>query len=267
VVAGRLDSPAANRPYSAGSRVPYRGLASFEPDDAEWFFGRTDQVRSLTARVEHESAKGGVVTVVGASGSGKSSLLRAGLVPTLRRDWSIVLTSPAQERPELPADRPLLIVVDQFEELFSAPGTETKREEYIDWVTGLPGPGIVVVLGLRADFFARALRYRRMHTVLREGQHLVSAMSRDDVVQAVNGPADKAGVTVEGGLVDLLLRELAPAGRDRGGNAAHEIGALPLLSHALMQTWRHDSRYALTIADYLAVGGIEGAIAATAERA
>ncbi|MFC3456045.1 nSTAND1 domain-containing NTPase [Amycolatopsis speibonae] len=246
---------------------PYRGLATFEPGDAEWFFGRSDQVRSLTAQVENAGAEGGIVTVVGASGSGKSSLLRAGLIPNLRKDWSILRTSPAQERPEPPPDRPLLVIVDHFEELFSGQGEEADRQDYIDWVTGLPAPGLVVVLGLRADFFARALRYRRMFDVLRKGQHLVTPMSRDDVVQAVTGPAHKAGVAIETGLVDLLLRELTPALRHRNGNAAHEIGALPLLSHALMQTWRHDSRHTLKIADYVAVGGIEGAVAATAEQA
>ncbi len=259
----RIRRSARTEPDTA---APYRGLSRFECDDADWFFGREDHVARLVTTVQEGAAQGAALAVLGASGSGKSSLLRAGLVPALGERWRVVLTSPAQPVPELPpGEGPLLVLVDQFEELFSAVDDEVSRLAYVDWVMGLPSPGVVVVLGLRADFFARALRYPALVAVLRDGQHLVGPMSHEQVVQAITGPAARAGVVVENGLVDLLLRDLAPAVVASVGNAAHEAGALPLLSHALLETWMRGSRRTLAIADYVAAGGIEGAVAATAE--
>ncbi|MDQ3154558.1 MAG: helix-turn-helix domain-containing protein [Actinomycetota bacterium] len=256
------------RSARAGSdtAAPYRGLSRFERDDADWFFGREDHVARLVAAVQDGAGQGAALAVLGASGSGKSSLLQAGLVPALGERWRVALTSPAQPVPELPyGEGPLLVLVDQFEELFSAVDDEASRRAYVDWVMGLPSAGVVVVLGLRADFFAKALRYPTLVEVLRDGQHLVGPMSREQVVRTITGPAARAGVAVEDGLLDLLLRDLAPALRDGAGDAAHEAGALPLLSHALLQTWTRGSRRTLAIADYVGAGGIEGAVAATAE--
>src|SRR5262249_39263545 len=124
----------------------------------------------------------------------------------------------------------------------------------------------IVVLALRADFYDRALRYPELARALQERQIVLGPMSAAQVRSAIVGPARLARIDVTDGLVEVLLRDLAPgpaAGRQAG--AAHEPGALPLLSHALLATWERGRGSWLTVADYEAAGGISEAIARTAE--
>jgi transcriptional regulator with XRE-family HTH domain/ABC-type dipeptide/oligopeptide/nickel transport system ATPase component len=252
---------------ASGARAPYRGLASFQPGDAPWFFGRaeiTDRLVALAsgasagadgaAASPHgaaPSAAGVPLAVVGPSGSGKSSLLRAGLIPRL-----------------LAADGPAagpVIVVDQFEEVFTACRDEEQRQAFIGALCALSGR-VVVVLALRADFYDRALRYPELAATLQERQVVLGPMSQAQVRSAIVEPARLARLDVEDGLVEVLLRELAPRTADGGQpGAAYEAGALPLLSHALLATWEHSRGGKLTVADYQASGGIRDAIARTAE--
>ncbi|MFJ9539183.1 helix-turn-helix domain-containing protein [Streptomyces sp. NPDC101225] len=261
----------------AGAVPPYRGLQAFDEEHAEWFFGRENLTAALTARAsELSAAGGGLLAVVGPSGSGKSSLLRAGLIPALRGSStaerrSVVLMTPG-ERPaddltqRLSAVGPNpLVVVDQFEELFTACADETARADFVDLLTSLP---IVVVIGLRADFYPQALRHPPLAEALQDHQVVMRPLSGEEMREAITGPAGKARLEVESGLVELLLRDLAPrspatAGDD--GAAGHEPGALPLLSHALHATWQRADRGRLTVAAYRASGGIQDAVAHTAE--
>ncbi|MFI6389713.1 helix-turn-helix domain-containing protein [Nonomuraea sp. NPDC050540] len=234
-------------PRPAGPE-PYRGLAGFQVEDAEWFFGR----RALTEELVERVTRGhGLHLVVGASGSGKSSLLRAGLIPALGERPALLFTPGTRPPDELSG----LVVVDQFEEVFT---TSSPGQALIAELAEAASDGATVVLGLRADFYAHALRHPPLLAAARDGQFAVGPMSEAELREAIVEPARKARVELGEGLVDLLLSEVAP----RAG--AHEAGVLPLLSHALYATWRQGGGRRLTIADYRAVGGIEGAVAASA---
>ncbi|MFB8774856.1 nSTAND1 domain-containing NTPase [Streptomyces broussonetiae] len=261
----------------AGTVPPYRGLQAFDEEHAEWFFGREALTAALAARWwELSAAGGGLLAVVGPSGSGKSSLLRAGLIPALRdpstaERRSVVMTPgerPADDlRQRLSAAGPdPLVVVDQFEELFTACADEAARAGFIDLLTSLP---TVVVIGLRADFYPQALRHPPLAEALQDHQFVIRPMSSEEMREAISRPAAKAHLEIESGLVELLLRDLAPrssaTAADDGAAAGHESGTLPLLSHALHATWQRADRGRLTVAAYRASGGIHDAVAHTAE--
>jgi WD40 repeat protein len=282
-------------PGPRGGTAPYRGLVSFQPKDAEWFFGRealTEQVVSQVMALH--AGGGGLQVVVGASGSGKSSLLRAGVIPALdtraapgRPTWPVVLLTPGAEPlrqltaalatvADADSDR-LLIVVDQFEELFTMCLDEQERRQFIAALIAAahspalrdgrelsPPIATVVLLGLRADFYTQALRYSEVATALQNAQFVVGPLSEDELRRAIAEPAAKANVQLDEGLVELLIREAAP-GTAQVGAAQSEVGALPLLSHALLATWQHAERGRMTIRGYLSTGGIKGAVAETAE--
>jgi WD40 repeat protein/transcriptional regulator with XRE-family HTH domain len=261
--------------------TPYRGLRSFEPDDAGLFFGRdadTDLVLSrLKALRDEPGPSNGVLAVIGPSGSGKSSLLRAGLVAAIhagRLDpggprWTCSLASPGADPvgsfteavEEAETDAPHVVVLDQFEEIFTAVRTPAERVRLFHAIAARP-PRVLVVLGMRADFYALAAAEPLLLASLQHAQVLVGPLSRDHVREAIVRPAQSVGATVEDGLVDLILSDLAP--HDAAGYA-HDAGALPLLSHALHSTWDRAVENRLTIADYRAAGGIDGAVQRTAD--
>jgi len=246
-------------PAPAGAPRPYRGLAPFQPDDAEWFYGRERLVAELVAQTQ--PGRGLPLFVLGQSGAGKSSILRAGLIPVLRADgWETVLVTPGPRMPRLPdrtADR-LLLVVDQFEELFTAP---EPHAGFIDEVFSLAERSdVAVVCGMRADFYDRAIDHPRLAAALRRETVVVGAMTTDELRSAIEHPARQAGVDIEEGLVQLLLREFQPA-ESAGG------GALPLLSHVLHATWEAGNRRRMTIDGYLSTGGIAHAVGQSADTA
>ena len=170
-----------------------------------------------------------------------------------------------------------IIVVDQMEELFTLCASEAERRAFIDWLCGLVQPEssdllpAVVVCGLRADFYAECANYPQLRQALTSGQVLVGPMSHDELREAIIYPAQAADLDIENGLVELLLRDLGgtPGGNGRANGTAgdYDAGRLPLLAHALRATWqqRHDST--LTVDGYNTTGGIQHAIATTAERA
>jgi hypothetical protein len=331
-----------------GWGCPYRGLAAFQPEDSAWFFGREALTAELLARLAERLVGPSMLLVVGASGSGKSSLLRAGLLPALAEgavpgsgSWPWLLLTPgAQPLTELAVrvarlagvatggvlddlrtdpDRlvlavrqallaeaepamalgsaagqgdlqlsqllreaggradsaRLVVVVDQFEELFAPGVDEAERGGFIRALcaaaTSRPEvgelPPAVVVLGIRADFYPRCTPYPELRELLQDGQVVVGPMSPTAVRRAIEAPAARAGLRLEPGLVEVLLRDAgvtATADRDdRGGGLA--VGMLPLLSHALLETWQHRSGATLTVDGYLTAGGIRGAVATTAE--
>ena len=160
----------------------------------------------------------------------------------------------------------LVIVVDQFEEIFTACQDEVEQHRFITAICALAGPA-VVVLALRADFYDRALRYPELADALQERQVVVVPMTRQEVRSAIVEPARLARLDVADGLVELLLSDLAPRSPDGSlAGAGHEAGALPLLSHALLTTWSRSHGGRLTVADYQASGGIRHAIARTADQ-
>jgi len=343
VAAARGNIPAAEVLAAAGGAVPrpgtvtgspYRGLAAFEEQDAGWFFGREAAAIALLDRMSRLLAGTGLLVVSGASGAGKSSLLRAGVLSRIRAEgleaapeaasWQRVLFTPtgapldelavrvaplagadaaavrrglaadpggftltarqaALSGPPGPAGAPddrqaqrdqrrpgrLLLVVDQFEELFTQCAEEEERRAFITALHAAAtaghgsdqAPAALVVLGVRADFEARCADYPQLADPVQD-RYLVTAMTERQLRMAITEPAKKAGATVDDDLTGLLLTEART-----GQPGTFGAGMLPLLSHALDQAWRSRTGKTLSLADYERTGGIDGAVAASAQRA
>lgn len=262
----RLRRAPGPRPVSAAA--PYRGLVGYQAEDAEVFFGREELTARLLAEVR--SGRSTPIVLLGASGSGKSSLLRAGLVARLRGDGedAVVLTPGADPLAALDRARgavgrrgPRTLVVDQFEELFTDDRPDV-ADAFVAALGELHAAGTTVVLGMRADFFDRALELEQLGTWLAAGQVLVGPLTIAELRRIVVEPARAVGVEVEDGLVEVLLVE---ASSGSGHGAALDPGVLPLLSHALYVTWQASSGRRLTLAQYRLAGGLAGAISTTAE--
>jgi WD40 repeat protein len=277
---------------------PYKGLAPFEADDAEYFFGREELIAQLTARL----AGTRFLAVVGPSGSGKSSLVRAGLLPAVwsgalpgSEDWqSLVLTPGAHPLNELavrlamlsddtkptavlqdlegdhrvleltirralaeqPENVKLLLVVDQFEEIFALCHDETERRRFIDallYAVEAEEGRMVVVPTIRADFYGRCADYPELADRMSDGV-LVGPMGEEELRAAIEQPAAVVGLRLEAGLAEMILDDVAG-----------EPGVLPLMSHALLETFARRRGNELTLSGYAASGGVAGAIAQTAD--
>ncbi|HJQ49534.1 MAG TPA: BTAD domain-containing putative transcriptional regulator, partial [Gaiellaceae bacterium] len=248
-------SPAAvddgHGPAAFRDICPFKGLAPFEPADAEFFFGRERLVDELLGRLEEAP----FLALVGASGSGKSSLLRAGLLPALDRDH--VLVRPGDPQPF--AGTASAFAVDQFEELFAA---EVAEEQRVEFVTALvetawdPERRALVIIALRADFFVQLARYPELTDLVGPNHVLLGPMSTSELRRTIEGPSERVGLEVEPELVDTLVDDVAG-----------ELGALPLLSTALVDLWEERDGRTLTLAAYARSGGVRGAVARHAEAA
>jgi WD40 repeat protein/transcriptional regulator with XRE-family HTH domain len=275
----RLRTSAA--PRQEEDLAPFRGLLRFDIDDAGWFVGREEVTADLVTRVLRASAaedEPRFLALVGASGSGKSSLLRAGVLARLRAEGRPVAVfqpgaDPVQgladalgSLPAAPYDQPCVVAVDQFEELWDARVEEDQREQFLARLTELAtGPGcLVVVVAVRADFYGKCVAHPGVLALFRERQALVGAMDRESLRRAVIEPAAKLGRDVEPELIEALLHDLSPrADLDQGFDAA----TLPLFSHTLLAVWQRASGATLGVAQYVAAGGVAGAVQNTAEEA
>ena len=282
---------------------PYPGLRSFGAADAEWFHGRDGEVTDLLVRLSGRLTAGGPLVVAGASGTGKSSLLVAGLFPALDRAadegarWPrIVLTPgdrpvetlaarlagvirvdpatlattirtaphrlgelcrPAADRAAAAGGR-LVIVVDQFEQLFTDGAGGPER---LAFATALAHawPALVIV-SVRADFVPDCIALEPLRTAL-DTPFLVGPLRVDQLRQVITLPAAQAGLELEDGLVDRLIGDVGS--RDGTGFAN---GALPRLAHALRATWQNRWGDLLTLRGYQATGGVDRAVAVTADQ-
>ena len=225
------------------TECPYQGLRAYGPDDGDRFFGREQTVAyALRQLRSHEW-----LCVVGSSGSGKSSLLRAGIAS----GWGDAFVLTPGESPAPVSNVHGLLVVDQLEELWTICDEPELRDAFIDWLLERDGP---VAIGIRADFYGHCGDYPAFAAKVSAHQLLLGAMTNEELRSAVVEPARAFGLRVEPGLVELLVREVA-----------NRPGALPLLSHALLATWERRDGRTLTLDAYHAAGGVGAAIAATAE--
>lgn len=165
--------------------------------------------------------------------------------------------------------RPVLLV-DQFEEAFTLCSDEASRRTFIQLLHAActpAGPGdpapVLVILGLRADFYEQCLGYPELADALQHRHMVLGPLTAAELREAVTGPAKAVGLELEPGLAELIVREVSADGI----SGTHDAGVLPLLSHALLATWQRRKAGRLTLAGYRAAGGIQGAVAATAERA
>ncbi|MFI9255253.1 helix-turn-helix domain-containing protein [Streptomyces sp. NPDC053069] len=261
---------------------PYPGLTSFRTEDAAWFFGRDRAVADLLGLLADPSTAGHPAIVLGPSGIGKSSLLRAGLaravldggLPARVPGAPDVLYLTPTQRPmtELttrentrPLDSYALVIVDQFEELFTLCEDLAEREAFIADVCQRSAAGLPVALGLRADFYGHCLAHPPLLAALQARALPLGPMTTAGLRRAITEPAAAEGLTLEPGLAEVLLRDLGTA--PGSGTDPCAAGALPLLSHALRTTWQHRTDGVLTVGGYERAGGIHGAVATTAERA
>lgn len=285
---------------------PYKGLNYFDEADADLFVGREALTSKLTERLASLTLSGALhetrfLAIVGASGSGKSSLVRAGLIPALRKDrktagWHIRILTPtahpleslaanltaensrvsaittlmddlSQDRRSLQVyvkrklqsekNARLLLVVDQFEEVFALCRSEEERASFIGNLltasSEVDGP-VTVVITLRTDFYTQCASHIQLREALAQNQEFIGAMDHNELRRAIEEPARRGRWEFEDGLVELLLRDVG-----------HEPGALPLLSHALLETWQRRRGRKMTVSGYISSGGVRSAIAETAE--
>jgi WD40 repeat protein/transcriptional regulator with XRE-family HTH domain len=330
------EDPAATR-GAAWLGCPYLGLMPFQEPDARIYYGRDELVTGLVQRLMGRLDRGGILLVAGESGAGKSSLLRAGLIPRLaagalgpgsdRWPWRVIrptdnplrelataladvahadadsvyrsLSAAPAEAPMLvelavrtgtgrgahaesgglpdsaPAAAPrLVLIVDQFEELFTAGGdTEADRVEREGFITALHAaasgsagprqlPPALVILSIRADFLGRLIAYPPLKAALDAGPFTVGPMSEAELRLAMTGPAAEADLAIEPALVEAAIAEL-------GEGAAAELGSgiLPLISQAMATTWEHREGDELTLRAYRRAGGVAYAVNHSAQAA
>lgn len=256
--------------------APYKGLLFFDESDSELFFGREALTSQLVGHVMDLAMDAGTrfLAVVGASGSGKSSLVRAGLALALKRaGWEVCIFTPTASPLKMletnlhavrmgNAERSL-ILVDQFEEVFTLCHDEIERIAFIEKLLSAAQEGskkTSVVIALRADFYSHCAQYPLLRQVVAAEQEYIGQMMTEELRRAIEEPARRGGWEFEPGLVDILLQDV-------GAHGSHEPepGALPLLSHALLATWEHRRGRIFTLDGYRASGGVRGAIAETAE--
>ena len=224
-------------------------------DDTDGFFGRDAEVEACLDRL----AAVGVLAVVGPSGSGKSSLVRAGVAAALQRNGRRVVVITPGARPmdaltALPASGPVpVLVVDQCEEAVTLCEDPGEQAAFFAALAA-HAERAPLVIALRADRLGDVSAHPGFARLVEPGLHLLSAMSEADLRAAIEGPARQVGLLLEPGLVDLLVREVEG-----------EPGALPLLSHALHQTWQRREGRTLTVDGYQHTGGIRGSVAQSAE--
>jgi DNA-binding SARP family transcriptional activator/WD40 repeat protein len=247
----------AQEALPAASACPYKGLAPYEAADADSFFGRDDEVSACL----HRLATSSLLVVAGPSGCGKSSLVRAGVLPALvRARRSVVVLVPGAD-PDAALTSALaghegtpVVVVDQLEELFTLNLPDAARA-FCGRLAAYANDVASVIVAVRADHLASLGAEPRFTDMAERGLHLVRPLEGDALRSAIDGPAAQAGLRLEHGLVDLLIRD-----------SEGEPGALPLLSHALAETWANRDGRVLTVDGYRATGGIRAAVARSADR-
>jgi serine/threonine protein kinase/WD40 repeat protein/DNA-binding XRE family transcriptional regulator len=280
---------------------PYKGLHPFGEADADDFFGRDTLIQELLGKMSEDHDLSRFLAVVGPSGSGKSSVVKAGLIPALRRgglpgseNWFIVDfmpgTHPFEEleaallrvainppesllgqlredqrgllravRRALPADESveLVLVIDQFEEIFTLVADEQSRTHFLEsLVTAVldPHSRLRVILTLRADFTDRPLQYVDFGELMRQRVEFVLPQTPDELELVISGPARRAGLLVDPKLVSQIIRDLGD-----------QPGTLPLLEYALTELFEHRDGQKLTLAAYEESSGVLGALGRRAE--
>ena len=289
--------PRGARPTEAiesAAPCPYKGLGAYQPEDAHRFFGREALIDELVRRIWLQK----VLVVGGPSGSGKSSLVRAGLIPALNagalhgsEKWLSTLLTPGNDplaelhfqvsrallggkssvaledllaHPTMArhlgwsngSEQPLIICIDQFEELFTL-ASAAQRSKFIAALSAMTDPAdskVRIVIAIRADFYGSCAQIPWLAERITVNQVLVGPMANSELRRAITEPARRAGLYLERNLVDAVIAE-----------AGHDAGSLPLVAHALVETWIRRQGNMLTLDGFHAAGGVAGAISQTAD--
>jgi WD40 repeat protein/serine/threonine protein kinase len=276
---------------------PYKGLRAFQEADQGDFYGRKKLVEQLLKRLSEDSQLRRFLAVIGPSGSGKSSVVKAGLIPAIRRgslresdSWFITQMTPgAQPFQELAAallkvsrvplenltdtlraspdglqkvaagiaPQGLLLVIDQFEELFTLTASPEERLSFLKCITAAATNGLSnvwIIVTLRADYYDRPLLYPEFGEMLRERTLVVLPLSSAETEEAITGPAERYSLRFEPGLVSQIVADV--------GNVP---GGLPLLQFALTALFDQRSGYTMTHAGYETTGGVLQSLGRRAE--
>lgn len=279
---------------------PYKGLLSFQSADYQDFFGREKVTAKLIKRLSESSDYSRFLAIVGPSGSGKSSVAKAGLIPALWRGsipkserWFIAEMMPgahpldelevaltrvaanqsAHLNEQLQRDKrglvraaglilpndgtEIILVIDQFEEVFTLTADEAERAQFLDLLYAAvtePRSRVRLVITLRADFYDRPLHYPQFGELVRNRLETLMPLSAEEIEQAIVGPAERVGVSFEQGLVTTII-----------GDVNYQPGALPLLQYALTELFEHRQGRVLTRAAYEGIGGTVKALTNRAE--
>ena len=306
---GSLDGEVSTGSTVATETTPYLGLDTFDESSAQLFFGRDADVQRLVEKLKATN----FLAVIGASGSGKSSLVRAGLIPELRKnalprssECIFVVLRPgsqpivqlaiellklvskdygqadlnATERelhqnesglykgillqmsrlglsPEQERQRKVVLVVDQFEEVFTLCQDEADRRSFLEnllYASAAQDNRCLVILTMRADFYHKCAAYDSLAARMSSHQYLVGPMSDENLREAIEGPARLVGVKVEPELLDRMIEEVR-----------NQPGSLPLLEYALLEVWKQRRGDTMTLLDYDRSGGVREALARKAE--
>lgn len=279
---------------------PYKGLRAFQEADAVDFFGRDVFIQQLIQRMQNDNQR--FISVVGPSGSGKSSAVKAGLIPQLRKEalpgssnWYIVDMTPGAHPMEeleaalmrvsvapptaatilsqlrederglvravrrvLPGDQTqLLLVIDQFEEVFTQLTDEDERRHLLALLLTASQDAnsrVRLITTLRADFYDRPLLYPEFGELMRQATEVILPLKRDELEQAITQPATNVGLELEAGLVSEILNDVA-----------EQPGPLPLMQYALTELYERRSGRFLTLQAYRDIGGVSGALARRAD--
>ncbi len=242
------------------TRCPFRGLYPFRSEDCEFFCGREALIKQLQQKlVEHN-----FLPVLGASGSGKSSVVMAGLIPLLqKKEPELVMaymTPRSDPLAQLEAsllkiqNQPAVIVVDQFEELFTLCTDEKWRQNFIEQLLKLAQKQRVIIT-MRADFWGECASYHQLRDLMEQQQKLIAPMTQEELRSAIEMQASIVGLRFE---VDLLNQIL--------DDVEGEPGAMPLLQHALLELWQRRHGRWMLYQEYHAIGGVQLAIANTANQ-
>jgi len=251
---------------------PYLGLMAFDADKKDYFFGRKAAVRGIGERL----SKSGFLAVIGPSGCGKSSLVKAGVLPELKRDlipdssqWEVKIFTPGryplEELEQALASREsgktFLLFIDQFEELFTLGSDESQQREFISKITEeatkIDGDTRVIV-AIRGDFLDRCARYQETANLINCTQpttYVVTPMTTAELTEAIEQPAEKHAIAFESGLVEQIIIDVV-----------NQAGALPLLQYALAELWRvgvidsNQLEPQLTFKGYEQIRGVKGAL-------
>ncbi|MCB9461534.1 MAG: protein kinase [Anaerolineaceae bacterium] len=278
---------------------PYKGLRAFQQADAGDFFGRNDLIERLLKRLDSSQTNSQFLAVVGPSGSGKSSVIKAGLLPAVRESrlndepWYITEMVPGTHPFEeleaallkiAPNDVPdlhgiltrderglvraikrilptsearVLLLIDQFEEVFTLVDDEERRKLFLDSVMAAAQDErsqVTIIITLRADFYDRPLLYGDFGELIRQRTELVLPLSNSQLQEAIVEPARLVNMELENGLVNAIIKDVRM-----------QPGALPLLQYALTELFERRTGRMMTLNTYQEIGGTSGALARRAD--
>ncbi|MGK7883376.1 MAG: pentapeptide repeat-containing protein [Crocosphaera sp.] len=276
---------------------PYKGLRYFELEDHHWFFGRETLTKTLLGKISQKN----FLAVLGASGSGKSSVIRAGVLYQLKQglmlqgsaDWEIKIMVPGNQpmftiaqqflEPDLSriersqqletaesllekgsdglkrlietTDAPkVLLIIDQFEEIFAPDTDKAERERFIDCLLGAVDKcngKLKVMIAMRADFFGKCVEetYSGLSQQIEENLVSVTPMTEEELLRAITKPAKLVNLPIEPALIKEILKDIE-----------NSPGSLPLLQDALRELWKKRDHQGLTLANYTELGRVAGSL-------